>query len=155
MNEEIEEKKQESGSVMRSLLALFAVLGALYLFSPLLIEILDKYTAEFAAKGGVDKEAVDADLVKEMAQAPKELESWIPLVEAELPLVDGVNYRLIHLRMAQDSERLLVDLEKVSDTVTERFDLILVRDDFGRYVSGSNEITMKLYPPDSLPKEKE
>lgn len=166
IDEEVKVEKADSGNVLGSSLRLIAVLAGLcllYMFYPQLTEGLDKLSAKTDNEADLEADAgaevsgnavVETAPVKQMPQAPKELKAWIPLVEAELPQREGVSYRLIHLRMSYDRAKLLVDLEKKSsEGAIERFDLILIRDDFGRYVSGLHEVPMRLYPPDELKEE--
>lgn len=155
--EDVTSNETDSGKTMRSSLGLIGMLGALcllYVIYPTLTKGLDKLGVKPASEGDTSEEVLaDTAPVKQLPQAPEELKSWIPLVEAELPQREGIVYRLIHLRMSKDGAKLLVDLEKKSDGEDAvRFDTILVRDDFGRYVSVLNEVPMKLYPPDA-PKE--
>ena len=159
---------------------MLAVLGALYLGYPYMKSLLQDVTtglADSAVVGATDGSEVDgaqidqevgADTGKEVlattvvdagellaaAKAPKELLRWVALVERELADVASgeadVEFRLVHLRMGRNEERLLVDVVKSSAGADERFDLILIRDEFGRYVSSLDEVPMKLYPPDEL-----
>ena len=80
-------------------------------------------------------------------QAPQELSSWIPLIEEQLPEEVDTKYRLIHARLSEDGDRLLLDLEIETDGEKERVDCVLEKDEFGRFISDNDAIPMKLYPP--------
>lgn len=152
-------KKSGGGKSMMSSFVMLAMLGGLYLAYPYLEErvrglVGNTDVVAEGAGGVVTGEVVEGREGKaapQIAKAPRELQSWVVLVERELPQREGVEFRLVHVRMSSDKAKLLVDLEKTSGGQKERFDLILVRDDFGRYVSELHELPMKLYPPDILP----
>ena len=153
MSEEIQEVTPDPNKTKMSLLGLLLLVGLFVFFYPRLQETMKSYSS---SPEEVEETVKTAEAKpSEISKASAELQPWVYLVESQLPQNSEAesSYRLVHLRMSDDREKLLVDLEKLTGDEVERFDLILIRDEFGRYVSGLHEIPMKLYPPDVLKKE--
>ena len=151
-------EKPDGNKALFSLVGLVAIFGVLFFAYP---EIEKAMKAPKAAENeaGLDAQSEDdesnIDKLDKSAQDSgvdfsPELRSWVPLIENQLPLRDDVRYQLMHVRVNENKTKILVDLEKKelsSQLPAERMDLILHRDDFGRYVSSLDELPMKLYPP--------
>ncbi len=140
-------EKTETG-MQKSILSVIVLLGCLMLLmyaAPVLHEKLRAWSQQEKSK-----ELEPGDHVERVAQpqVPENLVAWLPLVTERLPqLSDGIpKYQLMHMRLNEDKSQLLLDLREGEEG--RPFDLILQRDQFGRYISASPDIPMKLYPPE-------
>jgi len=155
MSKEIGDKKAGGGKSVISLVLLVAILLAIFFLAPKLQKFFDDRSSDETAD---IPEQSSTELIKPQTgpQVPSNLQAWVPLVEKQFPKNDETKFRLLHLRLSEDSSKLLLDLEIMASEKddNERFDLILERDEFGRYISDNDELPMKLYPPEEL-QEKE
>lgn len=140
-----EEKPNNTRKSLISAVALVAALLLLMYAAPMLQEKL----REWSEKQQSEQDVEGPDEVESQA-SPKvssELVSWLPQVETQLPKnEDGsAKYRILHMRLSEDGKYILLDLKEAEGD--ERFDHILARDKFGRYLSQGGDIAIKLYPP--------
>lgn len=141
----MEETKKAETSTRKSILSIILLLGALVLLmyaAPRLNEKLKEW-------GGNKTEEVDQSAEqRDQAQVSAELAEWLPLVREQLPkLADKTSqYKLLHMRVNEDKSQLLLDLKEGEEG--QRFDLILKRDQFGRYISDNPDVPIRLYPPE-------
>ncbi len=158
MDKENGNKKAGGVKSVISLVLLVAILLAIFFLAPKLQNFFDDRSSDEAADipEKVSTEEVKSEPSQSGPQAPSNLKAWVPLVEKQFPKNDDTKFRLLHLRLSEDSSKLLLDLEIIASEQddNERFDLILERDEFGRYISDNDELPMKLYPPEEL-QEKE
>lgn len=137
------ETEQQSPSARKSLLsaaALGIVLMLVVYAAPALQERLKEWS---------DREEAGEAAAGEKPPAPEvpgALAALLPQVIAQLPKNDdgSAKFRVRHMRTNAGGSELLIDLQALPEG--EVFDLILRRDDFGRYISGDQSIPLKLYP---------
>ncbi|MGJ8678102.1 MAG: hypothetical protein ACSHX0_11335 [Akkermansiaceae bacterium] len=148
------EQKQvkDSKNVLLSFLGLIAVLaGIFYLYPMLRNQSSDNV---FTVSTNNEKAEEEAEVQNEgmSAVSPDELKPWLAILQDELlslEKLDGSSYQILHFRRSGGGDRLLIDLKKSSTGGSvERLDLILERDQFGRYISQNSLIPIKFYPPE-------
>ncbi|MGB0993894.1 MAG: hypothetical protein ACPG32_15670 [Akkermansiaceae bacterium] len=129
-----------------SAVALIAILATLIYIFPKVTAHLNG-SSEQAEPAKDESAAVDESLAE--ADVPESLKQWFPKFEAALAKADK-NYKILHMRLSKNGEQLLLDIQKNPevDKDAERFDLILERDNFGRFVSSNNKFPMCVYPPE-------
>ncbi|MBK1853658.1 hypothetical protein JO972_01690 [Verrucomicrobiaceae bacterium 5K15] len=142
----MEQSEKPETNTRKSLFSIVALLGILMLViygSPLLKEKLREYSDKKASE---EQESAETE-VSPQPQVPEALTQWLPLVTEQLPKLDNgsARYQLRHLRMNDDQSCLLLDLQEGEHG--RPFDLILERDQFGRYISRDSDIPVKIYPP--------
>lgn len=136
---------------MFSIFALIAIFAALIYAAPRLQEVLQNFQS--------DKEQAEVEKVSDKPTlGSPELSTWLPPIEEQLKSANGEerSYRLIHMRLSENSDKLLLDIEIAkSEEQKRRVDVVLERDEFGRYLGGENELgrEIKFYPPASVEKE--
>jgi len=146
MSDPQKEKQAETESTSKTLLSLIGlvfILGALYYGAPRLTEIFNP-----PANVSEKKDAAELTVAPVVKKSPNDLAAWVPLVEKELAQITSPKCQLRYLRISADASKLLLDLELRKDEKVKQFDLILNRDEFGRYISSNTQIPIKLYPPE-------
>lgn len=153
MAEEKDKSQRAGGKSVVSLVLLVVILVAIFFLAPRLQEFLDNQSTD-EASNSADVESVEPKQIQSgnaPNKAPSALKDWIPLVEQQFSKDDTTKVRLLYLRLSDDKSTLLLDLELTEEDETERFDLILERDKFGRYISDNEALPIKLYPPEDPP----
>lgn len=145
-------KADEPASLRKGLVSglglLLALLAVIYA-APHLQEKMKEW-----GKAGEEKESAanpdkaSAENVESAVEdVPTQLSAWLPLVRAQLPVAgEGGKppFRIVHMRLNNGKDKLLLDLEGPEG----RIDLVLVRDEFGRFVSTNESLPLKIYPPE-------
>lgn len=139
-----EEKQNSTRKSIASAVALVIALMVLLYAAPMLQEKLKEWSARQDPVPDTENVATASS-----PEVPSGLATWLPQIEEQLPKNDDgtPKYQLLHMRLSSDSRQLLLDLKETGEAATHRFDLILIRDKFGRYISENDRIPMKLYPP--------
>lgn len=139
--EDTEKQQPNMRKSIASIILLLALLIGLVYAAPMLTEKLRENSEKEKAEQAPTKVLIQP-------QTSAELEAWLPLVTSQFPkLEDGsVKYILRYMLLNEDKSELLLDLKEGENG--EPFDLILKRDQFGRYVSDDANLSIKLYPPE-------
>jgi len=144
----MEEAEKKAQGAKKSIVSIVLLLGLLFLLmysAPMLQEKLSEISQQEIAEESAKGDELVGNIEPEV---PSVLVDWLPLVTSQLPKLEGeaAKYRLLHMRLSEDKEQLLLDLLEGENG--DRFDVILKRDKFGRYISQHTDIPLKIYPPE-------
>ena len=144
----MEPKETQDTGTRKNVVSIIVLLGALLLLmyaAPVLNEKLREWSEKEKAEEVEQDQGVEQ---KAQPQVSEELADWLPLVREQLAKAEDVSskYSIRHMRLSEDKSQLLLDLREGEEG--EAFDLILQRDQFGRYTSDHPNIQIKLYPPE-------
>ncbi|BDS05810.1 hypothetical protein NT6N_08500 [Oceaniferula spumae] len=146
----MEQPEEKSNSTRKSIISTVALIGLLLLLmyaAPMLSEKLKEWSEKSKAEQKADVSS--EELSSHGPEVSPELAQWLPQIEAQLPKNEqgGPKYQLLHVRLSQDSSQLLLDLQEQKEEGAQRVDIILSRDQFGRYTSEDEAFPMRVYPP--------